>query len=56
MELIGVKPFWNIGALERQLHSGIANYWYAGEWHKFPDDTHDWLFEDSKDFMTKTGI
>jgi hypothetical protein len=50
MELIGVKPFWNISALERELHSGIATFWHAGEWHRFPDDTHDWLFEDFQGF------
>src|ERR1700690_3768476 len=50
MELIGVKPFWNIGELERQLHSGLANFWYSGEWHKFPDNTYDWLFEDFRGF------
>jgi len=30
--------------------SGIANFWYAGEWHKFPDDTWDWFFEDFRGF------
>jgi hypothetical protein len=50
MELVGVKPFWNIRELERQLHSGLANFWYAGEWHKFSDDTYDWLFEDFCEF------
>src|SRR5258708_28025831 len=43
LDVVGVKPFWNIGQLERQLHSGIANFWYSGEWHQFPDDTYDWL-------------
>ncbi len=50
LELIGVKPFWKISALERQLHSGLANYWYAGEWYQFPDDTYGWLFEDFRGF------
>lgn len=39
-KIIGVKPFWEISDLERQLHCGLANYWYSGEWHKFPDHTH----------------
>ena len=50
MNLIGVKPFWNISALERELHSGLANFWYAGEWHQFPDNTYDWLLEDFRGF------
>jgi len=32
------------------IHSGIANFWYSGEWHQFPDDTYDWLFEDFRGF------
>jgi hypothetical protein len=50
LELVGVKPFWNISALERELHSGVANFWHAGEWHRFPDDTWDWFFEDFQGF------
>ena len=38
-EVVGVKPFWNIHKYERTLLCGIANYWYEGEWHKFPDQT-----------------
>lgn len=50
MEIVGVKPFWNISELERQLHSGLADHWYSGEWHQFPDDTYDWLFDDFRGF------
>jgi len=50
IKLVGVKPFWNIGKLERQLHSGLAQFWYSGEWHQFPDDTYEWLFEDFSNF------
>jgi hypothetical protein len=38
-ELIGMKPFWSIHIFERTLLCGIANFWYCGEWHKFPDET-----------------
>ena len=38
-EVIGVKPFWNIHELERVLLCGIAQFWYAGEWHSFPDQS-----------------
>jgi hypothetical protein len=38
-EVIGMKPFWYIHEFERTLLCGIANFWYQGEWHKFPDVT-----------------
>jgi hypothetical protein len=38
-EVIGMKPFWCIHEFERTLLCGIANFWYEGEWHKFPDET-----------------
>lgn len=38
-EVIGMKPFWFIHDFERTLLCGIANHWYGGEWHKFPDAT-----------------
>jgi hypothetical protein len=51
MELIGVKPFWNISSLERLLHCGLANCWYAGEWHRFPDkDYIDFLSDGFREF------
>jgi hypothetical protein len=36
-EVIGIKPFWNIHVYERTLLCGIANSWFEGEWHRFPD-------------------
>jgi hypothetical protein len=39
MEAIGVKPFWQIRDCERLLLCGLANHWYFGEWHRFPDST-----------------
>jgi hypothetical protein len=50
MDLIGVKPFWNISKLERQLHSGLAQFWHSGEWHRFPDDTYEPFFEEFQEF------
>lgn len=38
MKLIGIKPFWNIKEIERQLHEGFARCWYHGEWFCFPDE------------------
>ena len=36
MTLIGVKPFWLIDDFEKELHIGLAQWWYEGEWF-FPD-------------------
>jgi hypothetical protein len=38
MELIAVKPFWDVSVLERLLHSGLAKFWYEGEWHQFSNE------------------
>jgi hypothetical protein len=35
LDIIGVKPFWNISRLEYSLHSALAEHWHRGEWHKF---------------------
>jgi hypothetical protein len=45
LELVGVKPFWNIGRLERELLAGLAQFWVSGEWHQFPDNSYDFVFE-----------
>jgi hypothetical protein len=50
IEIVGVKPFWNISELERQLLSGLAQFWTSGEWHEFPDDSYDFLFDDFREF------
>jgi hypothetical protein len=50
VEIIGVKPFWNISELERHLLSGLAQFWVSGEWYEFPDDTYDHLLEDFQGF------
>lgn len=50
-DLIGIKPFFNISALERELLAGLAQFWLSGEWHEFPDDTYDWVvFENFRAF------
>ncbi len=51
MELIGVKPFWDYSRRERELHCGVANFWYAGEWHRFPTENNaEFLVEGFKEF------
>jgi hypothetical protein len=37
LEIVGVKPFWNIRRIEYSLHSALAEFWHRGEWHKFND-------------------
>jgi hypothetical protein len=46
MTLIGVKPFWLIGSYEKDLHTGLAQWWYEGEWFHPGDDPYlkDFLF------------
>ena len=38
MEIIGIKPFWNISEIERNLHEGFARCWYEGEWFEPIDE------------------
>lgn len=38
MEIIGIKPFWNVSQVERQLHTGFARCWYDGEWFELIDE------------------
>jgi hypothetical protein len=37
LEIVAVKPFWNIRRAERTLHTALAEHWIRGEWHKFQD-------------------
>jgi len=37
INIIGVKPFWNISYLERALHIACVWHWESNEWHKFFD-------------------
>ena len=32
INVIGIKPFWNVSDKERLLHVGLASYWSEGEW------------------------
>jgi len=40
MTLVGIKPFWNINYLEKELHEGLAQWWYQGEWFHPADDPY----------------
>lgn len=37
LDIVGVKPFWNIRKIEYSLHTALAEHWHRGEWHKFKD-------------------
>lgn len=51
LEIIGVKPFWNIRHVERMLHEGFAQFWHAGEWFRFPkNDGYEFVAEDFREF------
>jgi Meiotically up-regulated gene 113 len=54
IEIITMKPFWNVSAIERTLHEGLANYWHEGEWFYLPDaDIQEFLIEGFKEFYEK---
>ncbi len=38
MRVIGIKPFWNVKRLEKDLHDGFAHCWYSGEWFELLDE------------------
>jgi len=40
MTLVGIKPFWNVDKCERELHEGLAQWWYDGEWFHPGDDPY----------------
>ncbi|WP_314961636.1 GIY-YIG nuclease family protein [Bradyrhizobium cosmicum] len=51
IEVIAMKPFWNVSHLERMIHEGLANCWHKGEWFKFPDeDMRDLMVDGFRDF------
>ncbi len=51
LEIIGVKPFWNFGYVERMLHEGLAQFWHAGEWFRFPKNyDYEFLTEGFREF------
>lgn len=38
LNVVGVKPFWEVTWVERCLHEGFARCWYAGEWFEPTDE------------------
>ncbi|WP_454616949.1 GIY-YIG nuclease family protein [Bradyrhizobium cenepequi] len=51
IQILGIKPFWNVSQIERTFHEGCAPFWHAGEWFKI-DDVNDYrlLIEGFQEF------
>jgi hypothetical protein len=47
LEIVGVKPFWNIRRVEYELHTALAEHWTRGEWHEFKDPYYFKFFVDA---------
>ena len=46
MEIIGAKPFWSYGDIERAILTALSRYWYKGEWYKItPQEDLDFFIE-----------
>ncbi|KQW81878.1 hypothetical protein ASC65_11370 [Brevundimonas sp. Root1279] len=47
MKLVGFKPFWGMSYHERLLHTGLAQFWYFGEWFRFEgeDEIREWFVD-----------
>jgi Meiotically up-regulated gene 113 len=54
LRVVGVKPFWNIGRIERTLHIALAEHWHYGEWHEFVDAFR--IFEDEQDSRSRNSV
>src|SRR5262249_38658759 len=51
--IVAVKPFWNIGKIEKRLHAGLAQFWHSGEWHDFTryhEKDEKWFYEAFEEF------
>lgn len=54
VEVLAMKPFWNISELERMLHEGLADCWHEGEWFRFRDaKSVEFLIEGFQGFYEK---
>lgn len=54
LEIIGIKPFWDIGYIERALHIGLAQNWHAGEWFSFSEKLdYELITEGFREFYEK---
>jgi hypothetical protein len=46
LHIVGVKPFWNHSELERDLHTGLAQFWHCQEWFDFNGDEFEEVFKE----------
>jgi hypothetical protein len=54
LEIIGVKPFWEISYIERTLQIGLAQNWHAGEWFSFSEKLdYELITEGFREFYDK---
>ncbi len=44
LEVLGIKPFWNVTEKERLIHLGLTYFWHDREWFKFRDDEFEEVF------------
>jgi hypothetical protein len=44
LEMIGIKPFWDVSEKERLIHLGLTYFWHEREWFKFGDDEFEEVF------------
>lgn len=40
MNVVGIKPFWNVSRIERLLHVGMSISWYDREWFEPLDESY----------------
>jgi hypothetical protein len=51
LEIVALKPFWNVSSIEPALHTAFTWHWHAREWFRFlSNDERDFLIEGLRDF------
>lgn len=44
MTVVGIKPFWRVTRAEKQIHEGLCQFWYSGEWFDLGTDPYHEVF------------
>jgi len=50
LEVLAVKPFWNVSVIEHAMHQGMAEFWYDKEWFRIDDDLYECIIEGFQSF------
>ncbi|WP_417832418.1 GIY-YIG nuclease family protein [Terasakiella sp.] len=51
LEVLAVKPFWQVSVVEQHIHQGLAQYWYDREWFRIVDEgIYESVIETFQDF------